>query len=127
MYFDMTKYDEAIAVYKSSCKSGRTLPRRHPAREDHQGLRARPQPGRCGKEREVLGRTTARAAMVQSQPRQPEALAVAAQLAEDALLSAATSVHAAAQACKAKNQGDKTKLEECLQTYRTAAELYEKY
>jgi len=28
---------------------------------------------------------------------------------------------------QAKNQGDKTKLEECLQTYPHGAELYEKY
>ena len=60
----------------------------------------------------------------------PEALAVAQQLAEDALLTAATNVHAGAQACKTKwqeNQKDLKKLEECKLLYRTAAELYEKY
>src|SRR4030095_15860499 len=59
-----------------------------------------------------------------------EALAVARQLAEDALLTAATNVHAAAQACKTKwqeNQKDTKKLEECKKLYATSAELYEKF
>ena len=57
-------------------------------------------------------------------------MAAALELAEDALLTAATNVHAGAQACKTKwqeNQKDTAKLEECKKLYRTAAELYEKY
>ena len=129
MYFDMTKYDEAIAVYKVILQKwpyfaeAPTLQEKIiKAFERARNLVA------AAKEREVLGRTYSKGSdWYKANHDNPEALAVAAQLAEDALLSAATSVHAAAQACKAKNQGDKTKLEECLQTYRTAAELYEKY
>jgi len=129
MYFDMTKYDEAIAVYKVILQKwpyfaeAPTLQEKIiKAYERARNLVA------AAKEREVLGRTYSKGSdWYKANHDNPEALAVAAQLAEDALLSAATSVHAAAQACKVKNQGDKTKLEECLQTYRTAAELYEKY
>ena len=55
---------------------------------------------------------------------------MARQLSEDALLTAATNVHAAAQACKGKwleNQKDTKKLDECKKLYAAAAELYEKY
>jgi len=129
MYFDMTKYDEAIAVYKVIlqkwpyfAEAPNLQEKIIKAYERARNLVA------AAKERETLGRTYSKGSdWYKANHDNPEALAVAAQLAEDALLSAATSVHAAAQACKAKNQGDKTKLEECLQTYQTAAELYEKY
>jgi tetratricopeptide (TPR) repeat protein len=132
MYFDMTKYDEAIAVYK-------VILQKWPYFAEAPGLqekiirayeRSRNLVA-AAKEREVLGRTYSKGSdWYKANRDKPEALAVAAQLAEDALLSAATSVHAAAQACKAKWQQDKSdarKLDECLQTYQTAAELYEKY
>ncbi len=132
MYFDMTKYDEAVAVYKVILQKwpyfaeAPTLQEKIiKALERSRNLVA------AAKEREVLGRTYSKGSdWFKANHDNPEALAVAAQLAEDALLSAATSVHAAAQACKSKwqeNKSDTRKLEECLQTYRTAAELYEKY
>src|SRR5450432_4203794 len=74
IYFDQTKYDEAVAVYK---------------------------------------------ALLERWP-----------YYADALLTAATNVHAAAQACKTKwqeNQKDTKKLEECKGMYAAAADLYEKY
>ncbi len=132
MYFDMTKYDEAVAVYKVILQKwpyfaeAPTLQEKIiKALERSRNLVA------AAKEREVLGRTYSKGSdWFKANHDNPEALAVAAQLAEDALLSAATTVHAAAQACKSKwqeNKSDTRKLEECLQTYRTAAELYEKY
>ena len=132
MYFDMTKYDEAVAVYKVILQKwpyfaeAPTLQEKIiKALERSRNLVA------AAKEREVLGRTYSKGSdWYKANHDNPEALAVAAQLAEDALLSAATTVHAAAQACKSKWQQDKSdtrKLEECLQTYRTASELYEKY
>jgi len=132
MYFDMTKYDDAVAVYKVILQKwpyfaeAPTLQEKIVrAYERSRNLVA------AAKERELLGRTYSKGSdWYKANHDNPEALAVAAQLAEDALLSAATMVHAAAQACKAKWQQDKSdtrKLEECLQTYRTAAELYEKY
>ena len=132
MYFDMTKYDDAIAVYKVILQKwpyfaeAPTLQEKIvKAYERSRNLVA------AAKEREVLGRSYSKGSdWYKANRDKPEALAVAAQLAEDALLSAATTVHAAAQACKAKWQQDKSdssKLEECLQTYRTASELYEKY
>jgi tetratricopeptide (TPR) repeat protein len=132
MYFDMTKYDDAIAVYKVIlqkwpyfAEAPSLQEKIIKAYERSRNLVA------AAKEREVLGRTYSKGSdWYKANKDKPEALAVAAQLAEDALLSAATSVHAAAQACKAKWQQDKSdvrKLDECLQTYRTASELYEKY
>jgi len=132
IYFDMTKYDDAIAVYKVILQKwpyfaeAPTLQEKIiRAYERSRNLVA------AAKEREVLGRTYSKGSdWYKANRDKPDALAVAAQLAEEALLSSATTVHAAAQACKAKWQEDKSdarKLDECLQTYRTAAELYEKY
>ena len=85
----------------------------------------------AAKERETLGRPYTKGSdWYQHNKDNPEALAVARQLAEDALLTAATNVHAAAQACKGKwleNQKDTKKLEECKKLYATSAELYEKF
>ena len=85
----------------------------------------------AAKEREKLGRSYTKGSdWYQHNKDNPEALAVARQLAEDALLTAATNVHAAAQACKTKwleNQKDTKKLEECKKLYATSAELYEKF
>lgn len=132
MYFDMTKYDDAIAVYKVILQK---WPYFAEAPSLQEKIIKAYERGRnlvaAAKEREVLGRTYSKGSdWYKANKDKPEALAVAAQLAEDALLSAATTVHAAAQACKAKWEQDKSdarKLDECLQTYRTAAELYEKY
>ncbi len=132
IYFDSTKYTEAIAVYKallSKWPAYTDAPRVQDkivrSYERDRNLIA------AAKEREALGRNyTKGSAWYEKNKDNPEALAVAQQLAEDALLTAATNVHAGAQACKTKwqeNQKDLKKLEECKALYRTAAELYEKY
>jgi cellulose synthase operon protein C len=130
--FDSTKYPEAIAVYKtllekwpSYADAPRVQDKIVRSYERDRNLIA------AAKEREALGRNyTKGSAWYEKNRDNPEALAVAQQLAEDALLTAATNVHAGAQACKTKwqeNQKDLKKLEECKLLYRTAAELYEKY
>jgi len=132
IYFDSTKYTDAIAVYKallSKWPAYTDAPRVQDkivrSYERDRNLIA------AAKEREALGRNyTKGSAWYEKNKDNPEALAVAQQLAEDALLTAATNVHAGAQACKNKwqeNQKDLKKLEECKALYRTAAELYEKY
>jgi cellulose synthase operon protein C len=132
IYFDSTKYPEAIAVYKHILQTWpffadapKLQEKIVKAYERDRNLLA------AAKERETLGRTYSKGSeWYQQNANNPEALAVAAQLAEDALLSAATNVHAAAQACRAKwqqNTADTAKLAECQETYRTAGELYEKY
>ena len=132
IYFDSTKYGEAIAVYKYILQmwpyfadAPKLQEKIVKAYERDRNLIA------AAKEREMLGRTYSKGSdWYRQNVNNPEALAVAAQLAEDALLTAATNVHAAAQACRSKAQetpSDLKKREECQQTYRTAAELYEKY
>ena len=130
--FDSTKYPEAIAVYKTLLEKwpyyadaprvGEKIVRSY---ERDRNLAA------AAKEREALGRNyTKGTPWYEKNKDNPEALAVARELAEDALLTAATNVHAGAQACKGKwqeNPRDLAKLEECKSLYRTAAELYEKY
>jgi hypothetical protein len=132
IYFDTTKYADAIAVYKyilqtwpffaDAPKLQEKIVR---AFERDRNLIA------AAKERELLGRNYSKGSDWYKQNiNNSEALAVAAQLAEDALLTAATNVHAAAQACRAKLQkdtSDAAKLAECQSAYRTSAELYEKY
>ena len=132
IYFDSTKYAEAIAVYKDILQkwpffadAPKLQEKIVKAYERDRNLVA------AAKERETLGRTYSKGSeWYRQNANNQEALVVAAQLAEDALLTAATNVHAAAQACRAKwqeNTSDFKKLDECQQTYRTAAELYEKY
>ena len=130
--FDSTKYAEAIAVYK-------TLLQKWPYYADAPKVQEKIVRSferdrnmvAASKEREALGRNYTKGSDWYNQNKDnPEAIATAQQLAEDALLMAATNVHAAAQACKTKwqeNQADLKKLDECRQLYRTAAELYEKY
>ena len=130
--FDSTKYPEAIAVYKallerwpSYTDAPRVQEKIVRSYERDRNLIA------AAKEREALGRNYTKGTVwYEKNKDNPEALAVARELAEDALLTAATNVHAAAQACKAKwqeNPRDVGKLDECKALYRTAAELYEKY
>jgi tetratricopeptide (TPR) repeat protein len=132
IYFDSTKYAEAIAVYKELLAkwpeysdAPRVQDKIVRSYERDRNLIA------AAKEREALGRNYSKGSpWYEKNKDDPEALAVAHQLAEDALLTAATNVHAAAQACKSKwqeSQKDTRKLEECRALYRTAAELYEKY
>ena len=132
IYFDSTNYPEAIAVYKYILQmwpyfadAPKLQEKIVKAFERDRNLIA------AAKEREMLGRNYSKGSDWYKQNiNNPEALAVAAQLAEDALLTAATNVHAAAQACRSKWQqdtADTAKLAECQATYRTAAELYEKY
>jgi tetratricopeptide (TPR) repeat protein len=132
IYFDSTKYPDAIAVYKYILQmwpyfadAPRLQEKIVKAYERDRNLIA------ASKEREMLGRNYSKGSdWYRQNVNNPEALAVAAQLAEDALLTAATNVHAAAQACRAKAQetpSDLKKRDECQLTYRTAAELYERY
>jgi tetratricopeptide (TPR) repeat protein len=132
IYFDQTKYPEAIAVYKTLlmkwpyyADAPRVQDKIVRAYEKDRNLVA------AAKERELLGRSYAKGSdWYQRNRDNPDAIAVAQQLAEDALLTAATNIHATAQACKAKwqeNQHDLKKLDECKLMYRTAAELYQKY
>jgi len=132
IYFDQTKYSEAVAVYKALLErwpfytdAPRVQDKIVRAYEKDRNL------VQAAKERELLGRQYSKGGdWYQHNKDNPEALAVAQQLAEDALLTAATNVHAAAQACKNKwqeNQKDLKKLEDCKLMYATAAELYEKY
>ena len=106
IYFDQTKYPDAIAVYKALLAkwpyysdAPRVQDRIVHAYEKDRNLVA------AAKERETLGRSYTKGSdWYQHNRDNPEALAVARQLAEDALLTAATNVHAAAQACKTKWQ-----------------------
>jgi tetratricopeptide (TPR) repeat protein len=132
IYFDQTKYQDAIAVYKTLLAkwpyyvdAPKVQDRIVHAYEKDRNLVA------AAKEREQLGRAYSKGSDWYNHNRDnPEALAAAQELAEDALLTAATNVHANAQACKTKwqeNQKDTAKLDECKQLYSTAAELYQKY
>jgi len=132
IYFDSTKYADAIAVYKYILQmwpyfadAPKLQEKVIKAYERDRNLIA------GAKERELLGRNYSKGSdWYRQNINNPEALAVATQLAEDALLTAATNVHANAQACRSKwqeNTSDQGKLAECQQAYRTAAELYEKY
>ncbi|HEX3694649.1 MAG TPA: tetratricopeptide repeat protein [Polyangia bacterium] len=132
IYFDSTKYSDAVAVYKvilqkwpyytDAPKVQDKIIRSY--ERDRNLLQA-------AKEREALGRNYTKGSdWYQKNRENPEALAAAQQLAEDALLTAATNVHAGAQACKTKaleTPKDTKKMDECKLLYRTAAELYEKY
>jgi tetratricopeptide (TPR) repeat protein len=132
IYFDQTKYQDAIAVYK-------TLLSKWPYYSDAPKVQDRIVHAyekdrnlvQAAREREALGRLYSKGTdWWQHNKENPDALAVAQELAEDALLTAATNVHAAAQACKGKwqeNQKDTAKLEECKKLYATAAELYDHY
>lgn len=132
IYFDSTKYPEAIAVYKYILQmwpyfadAPKLQEKIVKAFERDRNLLA------AAHERETLGRNYSKGSeWYRQNTSNPEALTVAAQLAEDALLTAATNVHAVAQACRSKwqqNTADLQKLAECQQAYRTASELYEKY
>ncbi|HEV3030102.1 MAG TPA: tetratricopeptide repeat protein [Polyangia bacterium] len=132
IYFDQTKYADAVAVYKALLErwpyyadAPRVQDKIVRAYEKDRNLI------QAAKERELLGRQYSKGGdWYQHNKENPEALAVAQQLAEDALLTAATNVHAAAQACKTKwqeNQKDLKKLEDCKAMYAAAADLYEKY
>jgi len=132
IYFDSTRYAEAIAVYKS-------LLAKWPAYSDAPRVQEKIVRAferdrnliQAAREREALGRNYSKNTDWYKKNRDnPDAIAIAQQLAEDALLIAATNVHSGAQGCKTKwqaNTADIAKLNECKAMYRTAAELYEKY
>ena len=131
IYFDSTKYPEAIAVYKA-------LLNKWPYYAEAPKIQERIVRAferdlnvvMAAKEREMLGRNYVKGTEWYRQNQQnPDALAAAQQLSEDALLTAATNVHAAAQACRSKVGTGKeaTKMDECRLMYRTSGELYEKY
>ncbi|HZL17683.1 MAG TPA: tetratricopeptide repeat protein [Polyangia bacterium] len=132
IYFDQTKYADAINVYKTLLAkwpyyidAPKVQDRIVHAYEKDRNLAA------AAVAREALGRNYTKGSDWYNHNRDnPDALAAAQELAEDALLTAATNVHAAAQACKTKwleNQKDTAKLESCKKQYASAAELYERY
>jgi TolA-binding protein len=132
IYFDQTKYADAINVYKTLLAkwpyytdAPKVQDRIVHAYEKDRNLAA------AAVAREALGRNYTKGSDWYNHNRDnPDALAAAQELAEDALLTAATNVHAAAQACKAKwleNQKDTAKLESCKKQYASAAELYARY
>jgi tetratricopeptide (TPR) repeat protein len=131
IYFDATKYPEAVAVLKALlakwpyfADAPKIQDRIVQAYERDRNLVA------AAHERELLGRMYAKGgAWYQQNQNNPDALAAAQQLAEDALLTAATNVHSGAQACKTEAATSKSqaKLDECKRLYQTSAELYEKY
>jgi len=130
--FDSTKYPDAVAVYKRLLEKWPDYP--DAPRVQDKIVRSYERDRNlvaAAKEREALGRNYSKGSpWWNANKDNPEAVAAAQELAEDALLTAATNVHAAAQACKGKwtqNQKDTKQLEECRTLYRTAAELYEKY
>ena len=106
IYFDQTKYADAIAVYKTLLQkwpyyvdAPKVQDRIVHAYEKDRNLVA------AAKEREALGRNYTKGSdWYQHNRENPDALAAAQELAEDALLTAATNVHAGAQACKTKWQ-----------------------
>jgi tetratricopeptide (TPR) repeat protein len=132
IYFDQTRYADAVATYKvllSKWPHYGEAPKiqdkivRAYERDRNMVMAAR--------ERELLGRNYSKGTdWYNANRNNPEALAAAQQLSEDALLTAGTNVHASAQACRnnflAKAPGAQS-LEQCQEMYRTAAELYEKY
>jgi hypothetical protein len=131
IYFDSTKYPEAVAVYKALlakwpyyAEAPKIQERIVRAFERDRNIVM------AAKEREILGRNYVKGTEWYRQNQDnPDAIAAAQQLSEDALLMAATNVHAGAQACRNKAEEEKNpaKLEECKPMYATSAELYEKY
>jgi TolA-binding protein len=129
IYFDQTKYPEAVAVYKALLAkwpyysdAPRVQEKIVKAHERNRDLIM------AAKEREMLGRNYTKGSEWSRQNQgNPEALAIAEQLSEEALLIAATNVHAGAQACSKAAEKDPVKKAECKGMYRTSAELYEKY
>lgn len=131
LYFDTTKYVEAIEVYKKVLEEWPFDPEAPQiqdkivrAYERDRNMVA------AAQEREALGRNYSKGSeWYEKNKDNPDALAAAQTLSEDALLSAATGVHAAAQSCKGQIEGTPTQaqLDNCKQMYAAAADLYEKY
>ncbi|HEY0713089.1 MAG TPA: tetratricopeptide repeat protein [Polyangia bacterium] len=131
IYFDATQYPESIAAFKALLARWPYYPdapkiqdRIVQAYERDRNLVA------AAQERELLGKTYAKgSAWYNQNQNNPDALSAAQQLAEDALLTAATNVHSGAQACRPEALASKNpaKMEECKALYRTSADLYEKY
>jgi cellulose synthase operon protein C len=132
IYFDSTRYNDAVAAYKALLQkwpyyadAPKVQDRIVAAYERDRNLVM------AAREREALGRTYGKdSEWAKRNADNPEALALAQQLSEDALLTAATNVHANAQACRTawlQTKADVKKLEECQLLYRTSAELYQKY
>jgi tetratricopeptide (TPR) repeat protein len=117
IYFDQTKYNEAIAVYKEVlakwphfADAPKIQDRIVRAYERDRNMVM------AAKERELLGRNYSKGSeWYNANKDNPEALAAAQQLSEDALLTAATNVHAAAQACRQSALEKKTPLSDCQQ------------
>jgi cellulose synthase operon protein C len=135
IYFDATQYPEAIAVFK-------TLLTKWPYYSDAPKIQDRIVQAyerdrnmvAAAKERELLGRLYVKGTDWYRENRNnPDALLAAQQLSEDALLNAATNVHAAAQACRSRAVEAKelpkvaAAMAECKPLYQTSADLYEKY
>ena len=131
IYFDATQYPQAVAVLKALLTKWPYYPDA-PKIQD-QIVRAYERDRdlvAAARERELLGKLYVRGSeWYQQNQDNPDALAVAQQLAEDALITAATNVHAGAQACRAQalEAQNTAQLEQCRPMYETSADLYEKY
>ncbi len=132
IYFDSTKYPEAIAVYRSvlqkwptTAEAPQVQDKIVKAYEKDRNMAA------ASKEREILGRTYQKGSeWYKANRADPDALALGIELAEQALQAAAQNVHIIAQACKDKwreSPSDLKKLQECQKLYGDAAELYKNY
>jgi len=132
LHFDTTRYADAVEVYKAVLAEYPYDPEA-PLIQDKivQAFEQDRDLVSAAREREVLGQQYIQgSAWYERNKDDPEALAVALQLSEDALLSAATTVHAAAQGCKSRIQnesGEQASLSACRDMYATAGDLYEKY
>ena len=131
IYFDATQYPEAIAVFKALLTKWPLAPEA-PKIQDRvvQAYERDRNLVQAAKERELLGRLYSKGtAWFAQNQNNPDAIAAAQQLSEDALLTAATNIHSGAQACRAQadQSKDAAKLAECKEMYKTSAELYEKY
>jgi len=129
IYFDTTKFVEAVEIYKELLARWPLNPDAPLVQEKIVGAFERERNMvAAAKEREALGRNyTKGTEWYEANKTNAEAIAVAEQLSEDALLAAATGVHAAAQACKARVDAGQATIDQCKEMYATAADLYEKY
>jgi len=131
IYFDATQYPEAVAVFKALLQKWPTYGDA-PKIQDRivQAYERDRNMVQAAKERELLGRLYVKGTdWYRANQNNPDALAAAQQLSEDALLTAATNIHAGAQACRAQADQSKNPAQaaQCEEMYKTSAELYEKY
>ena len=129
IYYDLTRYREAIAVYERTLamwpyEGGAPIVQDRIVRA-HERSR---NPEMAGLALELLGTNYAPGTEWHHKNRSnTEALTVAKELSGEALLRAATTVHASAQECRRQGgEENRTALLECKRRYNAAARLYEK-